>query len=68
MTALPTNLDHRAAVGIGAIFEFHRRPGALQQSLGYKEPKTEAGGLAGEVDALMDDLRAAAPELPQEPQ
>jgi cytochrome c biogenesis protein len=29
--------------------------------------KTEAGGLAGEVDALMDELRAVAPELPEEP-
>ena len=30
--------------------------------------KTEAGGLAGEVDALMDELRVVAPELPEEPQ
>ena len=29
--------------------------------------KTEAGGLAGEVDTLMAELRVVAPELPEEP-
>jgi cytochrome c biogenesis protein len=29
--------------------------------------KTEAGGLGREVDDLMDELRVAAPELPEEP-